>query len=172
MAVFESLMIAKGLFETIGGIQSARAKNKAARQNFKNAQIDAAFQYTQSDRLRIEQNRAVNQQGLDAALAARAATASAVNSAAAGGVQGSTMDALIAEELRTGAINQSRLEDQRANNNMAATARGRQIQSQTQSRINQTPTSSFGILDFARIATNTALGIKSHRNSLDAVGAG
>lgn len=170
MSATTGLMIAKGVMDTIGGIQRARAINSAARKNFRNAQIDAAFQYTQNQRKAIEQNRAINQQGMDAALASRAAVASARNSGAAGGVQGTTIDALIAEELRTGAINQSRLEDQRGNNRMDQRATNRGIQSQTQNRINQTQTSSFGLLDFAKIAVGTALGIKSHQDTLNAVG--
>lgn len=166
------LHIAKWGLDLAGAVFGAKATNSAARRNFQNAQIDAAFQYTQNNRLRIERNRAVNQQGLDAALAARAATASAVNSGVSGGIQGATMDALIAEELRTGAINQSRIQDQRDNNTMATVASARGIEAQTQSRINQTPVAEFGLLDYMKLNLQSALGIQAHERQLDQVGRG
>jgi ABC-type transporter MlaC component len=168
--IVEGLMIAKGLMDAVGGIQAARATNSAARQNFRNAQIDAAFQYTQNRRQFIERDRAARQQGYDAKLAERAAVASARNSGASGGVMGSTIDALIAEEMRTGATNQSRIQDQRDNNMMDTRAKAQGIRSQTASRINQTPVAKFGLTDFARIAVNTGLGIKQHGSTVDSIG--
>ena len=170
--MFQALMIAKGVMDLAGGISSARATNSAARQNFANAQRDASFQYTQNNRRFVEQDRAARQAGYDSALETRAAVAASANSAAGGGVMGNTIDALIAEELRIGARNQSRIQDQRTNNRMATVAEGRRIESQTQARINQTPTASFGITDFAKIALNTTLGIKGHQDRLDAIAQG
>jgi len=172
MSAFAALTIAKGAFQVLGGIANARAVNSAARKNFRNANLDAAFQYTQNQRQFIENDRAARQSGNDAKMAERASVASSLNSAAAGGVMGSTMNALVAEEMRTGATNQSRIADQRSNNKMATVARGRGIEAQTQSRINQTPTAKFGLLDFAKIAASTALGIKSQNDSLNAIAAG
>lgn len=172
MSLSTGLSIAKGVMDLASGVMRARAVNSAARRNFANAQIDAAFQYSQSHREFIENDRAARQAGYDAALDARAAVASAGNSAAAGGVMGATIDALIAEELRTGARNQSRIQDQRTNNMMSNRAEGRRIQSQTQARINQTPTASFGLLDIGKIALNTALSIQSNRDRLDQVRGG
>lgn len=172
MSTAAPLLIAKAVFDTIGGIQSARATNSAARQNFRNANMDAAFQYTQNQRQFIEQDRGARQTGFDAKMAERASIASSTNSAAAGGVMGSSIDALIAEEFRTGSINQGRIRDQRTNNQMATVARGRQIEASTQGRINQTPTASFGLMDFAKIAINTALSIQSNSDDMATVAAG
>lgn len=167
--MFQALMIGKGILQGVSGVLGAKATNKAALENFANIQRDAAFQYSQNNRRFIEQDRSARQAGYDAALETRASVAAAANSAAGGGVMGSTIDALIAEELRIGARNQSRIQDQRDNNRMAAVAEGRRIQSQAQARINQTPVASFGITDFAKIALNTALGIQSHNDRLDGV---
>lgn len=172
MSVQAGLTIAKGVLDVAAGIGQARAVNSAARKNFRNANLDAAFQYKQNQRAFIENDRAARQAGYDAKLAERASVSSAMNSAAGGGVMGSTINALVAEEMRTGATNQSRIGDQRTNNRMATVARGQGIEAQTQSRINQTPTASFGLMDFAKIAVSTALGIESHNNQMDAIAAG
>jgi len=159
MALFTTLAIASGVSSAASGILGAKATNSAARRTWRNALKDRAFQYRQAQRQFIEQDRSARQAGYDAALQARAARASAVNSGASGGISGNTVDALIAEQMRVGARNQSRIQDQRTNNRAAFSARTEKIQSQTQSRINQTPTDSFGFLDAASIAANTALSI-------------
>lgn len=158
---FAALAIGKGIMDTASGFFGAQATNKAARQSWRNALVDQAFQNRQNQRSFIEQDRSARQRGYDAALQARAAAASARNSAASGGVSGSTVDAMIAETLSIGARNQSRIQDQRDNNKAAYSALGESIKAQTQSRINQTPTASFGLLDMASIGINTGLSIAS-----------
>ena len=172
MSAQAALTIAKGVLSVASGVANARAVNSAARKNFRNANLDAAFQYKQNQRAFIENDRAARQAGYDAKQSERAAVASAMNSGAAGGVMGSTINALVAEEMRTGATNQSRIGDQRTNNRMATIARGKGIEAQAQSKINAQPTASYGLLDIAKIAVGAGLGIQSHQDQLNAVAAG
>lgn len=166
MNPFVALSIGKGVMDVVGGVQRARAVNSAARQTFRNALIDQSTQNTQNQRQYIERDRAARQSAYDAAMATRASVASARNSGVAGGVRGNTMRALMSEQLRAGARNQSRIQDQRDNNTMAFTARSEAIERSTLSRINNTQTASFGMTDIAKIAINTGLGIAGQRSAL------
>lgn len=159
MALFTALAIGSGVASAASGILAAKAKNTAAKAGWRNALIDQSFQNRQNQRQFIEQDRAARQTGFEAALASRAAQASGRNSAVSGGVSGNTVDALISEQLRIGARNQSRIQDQRDNNAMNRSAQEEGIRSQTQGRLNSIEGGSFGLLDAAQIAMSTGLSI-------------
>lgn len=162
MAAFTALAIGSGLMQGVSGFLGAKAQNKAAKAGWRNALIDQSFQNRQNQRQYIEGDRAARQTGYDAAMAARAATASAKNSAVSGGISGNTVNALIAEQLRIGARNQSRVQDQRDNNKAAYSAQAEGIRAQTQSRINSIKGGSFGLMDIAQIGLSTGLSIAGH----------
>lgn len=166
MAIQTALAIASGVTQIAAGIQGARATNSAAKRSWRSALIDQANNNTMLQRRDIEQNRAARQTGYDAWLQERAARASVRNSAAGGGVAGPLISALIAEQMRTGASNQSRIRDQMDNNRLATITEGRSLELQTENRLQNTRTASFNLLDFANIAVNTGLSIHSGNKSL------
>lgn len=157
--VTTALAVASGGLKMVGQNQQARAVNSAARQTFRSSLENQAFQNAQNDRQRAEEGRQIAQSGYDARLQAAAGVSAAQNTTAGG----TTIGALIAEEMRTGAVNQGRIADRLASSKAAHSDTSRSIQARTQATINQTPTAQFGMLDILQIATDTAMNVQSAR---------
>lgn len=160
-----ALAIAQGAAAVGAGVQQTKAVNSAARQSYRSALESSASQNVGLDRRYIEEAESFNQQGYDLALQQAAASASARNSGAAGGVAGRTISALVAEQARVGARNASRIQSSRDNAKVALEADKRGIQVQTRDRIQNTPTASYGLSDLLIQGVQTGAQVAGIRKS-------
>lgn len=152
---------ASGAMETASQASAAAETNRAARKTFRSALQSQADQTVGIERRRIEEGRTLVQQGNQVALEQEAATASTALSAASRGVSGLSIDALIAEEYRAGAKNKKSLKDERENIQFSDRQSRLGLRSQTEARIESTPTANFGLADFAINHVKTGLKVAS-----------
>lgn len=164
-ATMTAMTIAQGVAGVASSSQQARATNSAARKTYRSALESEAAQRVSMQRRYIEEAEGFNQQGYDLALQEAAARSSAVNSAASGGLTGPSMRALMAEQLRKGARNKARVRSSRDNATAALEADTRALRQQTQNRIDNTPTASYGLTDLLIQGAGTALQVAGIQNN-------
>jgi len=100
----------------------------------------------------IEQNRSLVQGGFDAILQGRASESAAYTSAIENGAQGASVKAVLRDRKQKGARSAGRTKQEQASLARQTGANYKHIGSKAQGRINSTPTTSFGLGDFAKIA--------------------
>ncbi len=113
--VMMALMATKAGVEHNAQVEAANAQNRAARQTQQNAATAARNKYLAQQQQFIDESRAVQQEGYDAALAKEAAVSTGIASAATQNVAGISVDALLASEVGKGAVNQGRIQDKMSN---------------------------------------------------------
>lgn len=149
MTIAAAAMAASGVMDQVSQAQQAGAVNKAAKKTYASIIESDANQRVGLDRRTLDDAKVIQQQGFEAKLQESLAVSTEANAAVSRGVSGVSVDALIAEQYRTGAKNKSRLDDQRENNQFGFEQQSRAISSQTNQRIDATPTAKFGITDMA-----------------------
>lgn len=127
----------------VGQQNDAAAQNRANALQAQNDQIDS------QGRQYVEQNRTLIQGAFDNVLAGREGEADAFTSAIANGVQGRSVRAMLADRKQTAARNSARQMQESEGLRDQTGANFRNIRSRTQGRINQVPTTSLGLGDFA-----------------------
>jgi hypothetical protein len=147
------------ILEGIGGLLSAKAVNKAARESFRNIHKADAFQRVGLNRRFVEEAEAVQETGYDAALVEAAAVAAARNRGANRGVQGISLNALVSEQRRIGSTNQSRIQDQRDNNLAGFMTTSRGIRQNTINKLDAVPTANFGAAEWLMTAAKSAIAV-------------
>lgn len=155
------MTVVSGGAQTASQISQASAINRAADRTYRSAIQSQANQQVGIDRRTVEENRQLQESGYDLALQEAAARSSVRNQGASRGVAGVSLDALIAEQERTGSVNQRRIEDRRENSAVNRLQTVRAIRTQTQDRIDNTPTAEFGLLDYVTQAAQTGMSIVS-----------
>lgn len=128
-------------------------QNRAAAANRANAVQAQNDQNASTTKKYIEENRSLLQGSFDSVLAGRAAEADAYTSAIANGASGNSVKALMGSKKQVESRNAARAQQEMSSLRGQTGANFDNIRSQAQGRINQTPTTSFGIADAAKALT-------------------
>lgn len=135
-------------------VEAAEAQNRAARRTQENAATAARNKYLAQQQQFIDESRAVQQEGYDAALAKEAAVSTGIASAATSNVAGISVDALLAQEVGKGAVNQGRIQDKMNNLELGflTAVKGSEIEAQSRidaAQYQKGPSLAEGILKVA-----------------------
>jgi len=136
----------------VGIAADISAQNKAAKGNARNAKIAMNQEQATTTEQYIEQNRSLLQGGFDAILEGRAAESEAYTSAIQNGVQGASVKAVLRDRKQKTARGAGRTNQEMDSLKRQTGANLDHIRSKAQGRINQSPTTSIGFGDLARIA--------------------
>lgn len=148
-----TIAISQAAISAAGSMESINAQNDAAAANRANAVQAQNDQNASTTKKYIEENRSLIQGSFDSVLAGRAAEADAYTSAIANGASGNSVKALMGSKKQVESRNAARTKQEMSSLRDQTGANFKNIRSRTQGRINQTPTTSFGIADAAKALT-------------------
>lgn len=149
----EPATIAMSALSAAGSMASISNQNDAAADNRANAIQAQNDQNESTTKKYIEENRSLIQGSFDSVLAGRAAEADAYTSAIANGASGNSVKALMGSKKQVESRNAARTKQEMSSLRDQTGANFKNIRSKAQGRINQTPTTSFGIADAAKALT-------------------
>lgn len=124
-------------------------QNAAAARNRQHSLLAANEEYAQVQDRYIEENRSLIQGGFDSILAGRADEATAYASALQNGVSGNSVKAVLRDHRQMTGRNKSRTSMEAASLRKNATNNFTNVRSRAQGRINQVPTTSLNMGDYA-----------------------
>lgn len=125
----------------MGQVQATNAYNAQAAAAHRDARIAATNKYADEQRRMIYNQKGLNQQGYQAAMKGREATATGIASAGATGVAGGsvTLDNLIAASLQQTAENEARVQTKREDYEESFRGAVKSYEAEAQQRINSMP---------------------------------
>lgn len=133
----------------VSSMDAIGKQNSAALANANNANQAANDQYASTNLKFIEENRSLIQGGFDSVLAGRAGESMAYTSAIENGVQGNSVKATLRSMSQKTQRGISRTTQESSSLRAQTGANLKNIQTTTQGRINQVPTTKFGLGDMA-----------------------
>jgi len=149
----EPVTLAMAGLSGLQSVSSISSQNAAAVGNYSNA-IQAANDQTAQEQLSYtEQSRGLVQGAFDAILAGREAESLSYTSALENGVQGNSIKNMLRSARQKTNRTRSRFRQEQESLRVQTGANLRHVGTKAQGRINQVPTTSFGLGDLASIAT-------------------
>ena len=150
----------QAFMEHQGAVADADAKNAATAQTHQSARDGTKFKHQQETRKYIEDQAAIREEGFDASLDKTAAMATAQAIGGAWGIQGASVEAVIASEAQKGARNAGRIDMKQENSYMDFLAGVDAASMQGNQQISANPfTSGPSMMDgIMGVAMNSGLG--------------
>lgn len=144
-----ALGIAQGGLSLIGSAAAVSEQNAASARNRQHAILAMNDENAQATNKYLEDNRSLIQGGFDSILAGRANEATAYTSALQNGVSGASVKAVLRDHRQLMGRNKGRTQQEVASLRQSTSDNFKNIRSRTQGRINQVPTTSLNVGDFA-----------------------